>query len=148
MKIQASVIVIALICGVIAGADRNGSPSKPLQLEVSIFDESPKPKLKQRFTVVVSDGGTIHYVDGGEFPPDDAGSGLPFGTRLDGSITQIPTGDKRVELTVEIGNRVLSNEARTQVVVAEVVRVRTDLVIGKAIRIHCGGQRYCTLRLD
>jgi hypothetical protein len=147
MKIRISAVVMILACGIIVGAERNAVTTKQYQIDVTMVDESTMPEINRQHFAVVSEG-TIHLHDGGEFRADHDGAGLQFGRKVDGSIKEIERGVTRIELTVEISHKVASDDARTQIVVGDVLKIQTDMNVGETKRIHCGEQRYCVLRLD
>ncbi|WP_157606167.1 hypothetical protein [Schlesneria paludicola] len=148
MTRQMAVVLMVLICGAILAADRTETPVKPFQLDVTVVDESQTPTIKERVVALAADEGTIHTHDGGELPSSPDGSSIPFGTRLDASIKKDRHGRQRIDMTFEYSNKYIAGEKTTQVVFANVLRLRTDLIVGESKRINCGKQRYCTIRLD
>ena len=147
MTIRISAIMMIVVCGIIVAAERNASTVKRYQIDVTVVDESLNPKIKQHHSALTSDG-TFHLHDGGEFKADHDGAGLQWGITIVGTIKEKENGVQRIELTIEHSEKVANDEARTQVVVADVLKIRTDMIVGESQRIRCGGERYCELRLD
>ena len=146
MKIRIAAVVAVLACGIIIGAEQGALKVKQYQIDVTVVDESTQPEIKQRHVALISEG-KFHLQDGGDFHTDQDGTKLEFGTKIDGSIkdNEKEDGGKRIELNVEFSHRVAGDDSSTQVVVGDVLKMRTCMVVGECKRIHCGGKRYCVL---
>lgn len=75
------------------------------------------------------------------------GEGTELGTRLSGSFEDKPD-QKIVTVFIYLGREPTGNRPATRIVKTETVSLKTALKPGEDVRIDCGNNRWCELRLD
>ncbi|QDT30732.1 hypothetical protein [Gimesia panareensis] len=119
----------------------------PRFVSVKLCQQEPA-KVLAECTVQTTAAGKFDSRSGGTLPVVQGAPALSVGVRAAGTITPADRQQFHVALQLQVGNRVSSGSAKTQVVRTETVEIRSLLQTGKTKRFPCGAGQLLELRLE
>lgn len=116
-------------------------------LFVGLAEHANKKKTLAACAMEIPEKGEFAFVSGGETASVKF-DGRFVGTRVTGTLINRVDRHVELELTIEMGERIQTDDPETEMVVADKVAFRTRLEIGKEKTIRFGRQRACTVRIE